>query len=134
MPLFIDKIAAGEPITIYGPEKVLDFTYVDDCVSGIVAGIEKLVARDITGETINLANGEGRSLKELVSIISSTLGAEPCVTEKPTRPGEVTRYVANITKARGLLGYSPSTSLEEGVPKEIEWAQTFRTENPDKET
>ena len=123
VPLFIKKIADGEPLTIYGPEKVLDFTYVADCVSGIVAGIEKLVSGAVTDETINLAFGRGQSLLALVDIISKTLGAKAKVTQKPTRPGEVTRYVADISKAKRLLGYSPTTSLDVGVPKEIEWAK-----------
>lgn len=126
VPLFVSKIEAGEGITIYGPEKVLDFTYVDDCVAGIVAGIERLVQGDLTGETVNLAHGTGYSLQALVDIISSHLAVQPNVTYEPTRPGEVTRYVANIAKARSLLGYNPRTPLEEGVPKEIEWAREWR--------
>jgi len=126
VPLFIRKIEAGEPITIYGPEKVLDFTYVSDCVSGIVSGIERLVDGRVANETINLAYGEGRSLGELVEIISKTLGAKPKVTNLPTRSGEVTRYVANIAKARKTLDYNPGTALSEGVPKEIEWSRAWR--------
>ncbi len=126
VPLFVGKIEAGEPVTIYGPEKVLDFTYVDDCVSGIVAGIEKLVRGGLTSETVNLAYGSGYSLKALVDIISQALGVDPDVTYEPSRPGEVTRYVANISKARSLLGYDPKTPLEEGVPKEIEWSRTWK--------
>lgn len=123
VPLFIDRISRGEPVTIYGPEKVLDFTYIDDCVDGIVAGIERLVAGEVDGETFNLACGRGYSLKSLADIIASTLEVEPTINYEPTRSGEVTRYVADISKARELLGYDPSTTLEEGVAKEIQWAR-----------
>jgi UDP-glucose 4-epimerase len=126
VPLFIKRIEAGEPVTIYGPEKVLDFTYVDDCIQGIVAGIEKLTAGEVKNETINLAYGSGYTLQRLVEIAAEVLGAKPDVKYLPTRAGEVTRYVANITKAAQLLGYAPRTPLEEGVAKEIEWARETR--------
>jgi UDP-glucose 4-epimerase len=126
VPLFIRKVERGEPITVYGPEKVLDFTYVDDCVSGVVSGIEKLAAGAVVNETINLAYGAGYTLGRLVEIISTALSKPAGVTYLPTRPGEVTRYVANITKASRLLGYSPSTPLEEGIAKEIKWAASAR--------
>ncbi len=126
IPLFIRRIAAGEPITIYGPEKVLDFTYVADCVAGIAAGVERLVDGRVVNETINLAYGRGYSLIQLVEIIADTLGVKADVTTLPTRAGEVTRYVADISKAQRLLGYRPETPLPEGVAKEIEWSRKWR--------
>ena len=127
VPLFIRKIASGQPITIYGPEKVLDFTYVSDCVAGITAGIERLVEGKVVNETINLAYGAGYSLVQLSQIIADTLGVKPDVTILPTRAGEVTRYVANIAKAQRLLGYQPTTPLPEGVPKEIAWSRAWQS-------
>jgi UDP-glucose 4-epimerase len=52
IPLFIRKISRGEPITVYGSEKVLDFTYIDDCVDGIVRGIAGLLAGTAVNRTI----------------------------------------------------------------------------------
>ena len=126
VPLFIKLISEGRPVTVYGPEKILDFTYVDDCVSGIAAGIERVVAGEVVDDTFNLACGRGYTLEALVRIIADACGREPDVTFEPTRAGEVTRYVADISKARRLLGYEPRTTLEEGVPKEMEWARTWR--------
>ncbi len=124
VPLFIKKIGSGEKVTIFGPEKVLDFTYVDDCISGIAAGIERLTSGKVANETINLAYGRGYTLARLVEIISEKLSVKSDVEFLPTRAGEVTRYVANISKAARLLGYAPSTPLEVGVANEIEWART----------
>lgn len=123
VPLFIKLISQDRPVTVYGPEKILDFTYVDDCVAGIAAGVEKLVTGEVVNETFNLAFGRGYTLEALVAIIAEALGKSPDVTFEPTRAGEVTRYVADISKARRLLGYQPQTTLDEGVPKEIEWAR-----------
>lgn len=121
LPLFIRKIANDEPITVYGKNKVLDFTYVDDCVDGIIRGIDAIVSGKVTNETINLAYGQGSTLMDLVNIAALALGKEPKVTYEPARPGEIMRYVADITKARNLLGYEPQMPLSAGLPREIAW-------------
>ncbi len=120
-PLFMREIAHGRPITVFGKEKVLDFTYVDDCVDAVVRGIDRLYAGELHGETINVATGHGTSLVELARFIGETLGVEPQVTVQPTRPGEISRYVADIGKAKRLLGYTPTTLPREGVRKAIAW-------------
>ena len=126
IPLFIDRIERGESIIVYGKEKVLDFTYVDDAVSGILAGIDALVERRVVGQTINLAYGHGSTLVDMVNIVSLALGKKPQVTYEPTRAGEVTRYVADITKARELLGYNPETPVSAGLIKAVEWGRAWK--------
>ncbi|MCK5738178.1 NAD-dependent epimerase/dehydratase family protein [bacterium] len=121
IPLFINRIANDEPIRVFGKNKVLDFTYVDDCVRGITSGIDRLVSGEITNETVNLAYGRGSSLEDLVNILALALNKEPKAEYLPSRSGEVTRYVADITKARKLLDYDPETPLSLGLRKGIEW-------------
>jgi UDP-glucose 4-epimerase len=119
--VFIRRIAAGEPIVVYGREKVLDFTYVDDCTVGLVRAIDELAARRVNQQTINLAYGQGSTLQDLVNLIALALQKEPNVRYEPARSGEVTRYVADITKARQLLGYEPQMPLTGGIPRAIRW-------------
>lgn len=121
IPLFINRIANDQPIKVFGPQKVLDFTFIDDCVEGIMSGIDKVVRGEITNETINLAYGRGNSLEDLVNIIGLALQKEPRAEFLPSRSGEVTRYVADITKARNLLNYSPNTPLSAGLGRAIKW-------------
>ena len=121
IPLFIERILRGQPITLYGPEKVLDFTYVDDCVAGIAAGIGALTEGRVRGEVINLASGRGQSLVDLVRFIEAATGRKADVTTEPTRAGEISRYVADLAKARQLLGYDPKVNLEEGIRRSIAW-------------
>ena len=122
MPLFLREIAAGREVTVFGPEKVLDFTYVDDTVNAIRRGIDLLYRGELRDQTINVAAGRGSSLVELVHYIGAALGVEPRLKVEPTRAGEISRYVADITKARRLLGYEPTTFLAEGVRKAVEWS------------
>ena len=122
IPLFIRRISQGEPITVFGEKKVLDFTYVDDCVAGVTAGIEKLVSGEIKNHTINLAYGHGNSLVNMAKFIGEELGVEPNMTIEPSQVGEVTHYVANIGKAHALLGYQPKTPLREGIAKSVAWS------------
>lgn len=121
IPLFIRKIEQDEPIIVYGQDKLLDFTYVDDCVDGVLRGIDLLLSDKEANHTINLAYGQGNTLLDLANYIGAALGKQPQITVKPTRKGEVTRYVANIGRARAILGYHPQTSLAEGIPKAVAW-------------
>jgi UDP-glucose 4-epimerase len=121
IPHFIRRIGSGQPITIFGEKKVLDFTYIDDCVSGIASGVYALHESRVQNQTINLAYGEGNTLVRMALLIGQSLGAEPNITIAPAQLGEVTHYVADITKARELLAYDPKVPLEEGIPRAVEW-------------
>src|SRR3712207_5504304 len=125
IPLFIKRIANDEPITIYGENKVLDFTYVDDCVSGIVAGIHALHEGRVENQTINLAYGQGNTLIKMAQLVGKALGKQPKITIAPPLLGEVTHYVADITKARELLGYNPKVPLEQGIPLTVRWSEEW---------
>lgn len=125
IPLFVQRIQNDEPITVFGETKVLDFTYVDDCIAGIAAGIKLLYDKTDKNHTINLAYGQGQSLVQMAEYVGESLGKTPNMTVEPSRVGEVTHYVANIGKARTLLGYDPTTKLKDGIQKAVEWSQEF---------
>lgn len=122
IPHFIREIDNGRPITVYGENKMLDFTYIDDCIGGIASGIEKMVGGQIANHTINLAYGQGNSLVAMAGFIGEALDKEPEMSIEPARVGEVTHYVANVGKARALLDYAPQTSLRDGIHKSVEWS------------
>jgi UDP-glucose 4-epimerase len=121
IPLFMQKIARGEPITVFGRNKTLDFTYIDDCIAGVTAGIDALVAGRVVNQTINLAYGQGQTLYDLVNLIELAVGKPAQVTYKDSQTGEVTHYVADISKAKKLLGYCPRVPLTLGIRKYAEW-------------
>jgi UDP-glucose 4-epimerase len=134
IPLFIHRLRRGEPITVYGGhEKTLDFTYVDDCVAGIAAGVEALVAGRVQNETINLAYGSGNTLVRVAELIAERLEVEPRLTLAPALLGEVTHYVADLSKARSLLGYEPRVPLEGGISLAVDWFEARRAAHPEEE-
>jgi nucleoside-diphosphate-sugar epimerase len=131
IPLFIHQISRGEPITVYGgDQKVLDFTYIDDCIDGIARGVERLARGAVTNETINLAYGQGNTLVRAAELIASELAVAPHINYANSLLGEVTHYVADIRKARRLLDWQPVTPLDEGIPRAVTWFREWRTEHP----
>src|SRR5215218_4689472 len=86
-PLFVRKIADGEPIQVFGRNKMLDFTFIDDCVAGLMAGIDRLVARQVMNQTINLAYGQGQTLLDLVTLIEMALGKLAMADYQPSQTG-----------------------------------------------
>ncbi len=121
VPLFVRRIGEGRPVTVYGVDKRLDFTHVDDCVDGVLRGVDALCADRVRDETFNLAAGHGHSLVELAERIGEVVGRRPGVIAAPARAGEIRRYVADLGKARAMLGYAPRLQLAEGVRAAIEW-------------
>lgn len=119
VPLFVARALDDDDLTVYGEGKVLDFTYVDDVVTGIRLCLDNPGVA--SGETFNVASGEGSSLTSLAEHVTSRLDTDASVVTEPSRPGEVTRFVADISKARRLLGYEPSYSLAAGVDRAVEW-------------
>ncbi len=127
IPLFIRNIERGEPVVVYGKEKVLDFTYVDDCVEGVVRGIDRLLSGEVVNRTINLAYGQGNTLIRMAELIGEALNINPDIKVEPSkRPGEVTYYVADISLARSLLGYEPRVALEEGIRRAVAWKRDYQ--------
>ena len=124
--IFIDQMSRGKPITIYDRRKVIDFTYIDDCVAGIMLGVEKLLSGEIVNETINLSSGSPASLLYLAKTIGVNLGVEPEIIDEPIQPGEISFYVADLTKARTLLGFEPRVTFEEGIKRTVNWVRMWK--------
>ena len=126
--IFARGIGRGEPITVFGADKSLDFTYIDDAIDGLWRGISALVEGTITHDTFNLAYGEGNRLTSLVQWIGEELERQPQMQIESARPGEVTHYVADISRARRRLGYAPQVRLRSGVHRALVWAREHEQE------
>jgi UDP-glucuronate 4-epimerase len=131
IPLFIQRMLKGEPVTVFGKDKTLDFTYVDDCVRGIRAGIEALASGRVEKETINLAYGEGNTLVRMAELIAETLELDADIRVEPSkRVGEVAHYIADISRAVEVLGYQPEVPLDEGIRRAVAWSQAWAKAKP----
>ena len=123
-PLIIKSMRRHKDVFIYGKEKLLDFTYIDDCVRGILQGIRRFFK--VKNNTFNIASGKGEHLFRVAHTIKERLQSKSRIIIKPARKGEVIQYVADIAKAKKLLGYLPSFSLEEGIDATIQWYAKHR--------
>ncbi len=121
---FTRLILEGTPIPFYGDGSTRrDYTYVDDIVQGVVAAIDRPQGFEI----FNLGEAATTTLSELVSCIEENLGVSAILDKQPTQPGDVTMTCADISKARTMLGYSPSTPLPEGIKAFVSWYRATHT-------
>ena len=122
---FTRSLFEGLPIDQYGEGRTRrDYTYVDDIVQGVRA------AADYEGpayEVFNLGGSQTVSLSELIKKLEVATGREAIVRLCPEQPGDMPATWADITKARDLLGYSPDTTIDDGLAKFVQWYQAART-------
>jgi len=117
--LFIRALIEGRAPTIYGDgEQTRDFTYVANVVDGV---LRACAAPDASGEVINVATGGRISLNELFRALQDLTGAGVKPVYAETRAGDVRDSQADIDKARRLLGYEPTVTLEQGLEKTVAW-------------
>ena len=108
LPLFIHQMSRGEPITVYGgDEKVLDFTYIDDCVDGIARGIERAGRRARRERDDQPRLRPGQHARARGRADRGRARRRAADHDAPSLVGEVTHYVADIRKAHDLLEWEP---------------------------
>jgi UDP-glucose 4-epimerase len=119
VPLFLKLTKEGRDLTVYGKDKLLDFTYIDDAVHGVM----QVLARwdRSCNEVYNLAYGAGTSILEVAETVRRRLGAQTQIHIGAVRLGEVVQYVADITKARERLRYQPRVPFAEGIERSVQW-------------
>ncbi len=121
IPLFIRRVMAGEPLTIYGDgTQTRDFVYVTDLANGLIRAAE---TPDVGGEIFQLASGVETSLNELVRLLGEVSGTQPQVRHEPPRAGEIQRNYSLVDKARERLGHAPEVPLADGLARTWEWFQ-----------
>lgn len=121
---FTKLILENNSIPVFGDGSTMrDYTYIEDIVSGIISAIEY---NKTNYEIINLGGGEPINLERMIKTIETVLGKKAIINRMEMQKGDVDKTVADITKARNLLNYNPSTSFENGIKKFTEW---FMKEN-----
>ena len=124
IPSLIRRAVDGEnPLRVWGDgTSVRDFIHCDDVARGMIYTMEQRIT-----EPLNLGMGVGRSVRDLVGIISQHLAKPPEVVWDTTKPSGDRMRILDMTRAK-QHGFEPQITLEQGVPEVMEWYRTHRDE------
>jgi len=120
---FTSLIEAGKPIPVFGDGSTgRDYTFVDDTVSGVLAALDySPPAGGVPYDVFNLGNSHPVTLNDMIAAIERATGRTAQRDPKPLQPGDVPLTWADVSKAARLLGYKPSTQLDEGLRHFVAW-------------
>lgn len=134
---FTDAMLAGRPIDVYGEGKMQrDFTYVADIVDGLVAAIDRPAQVNLAWDPLkpdpatsgvapwrilNLGNSQRVELMRYIQVLEEKLGIKAQLNLLPMQPGDVARTEADVDETRLALDYAPSTRVEVGIGKFVDW-------------
>jgi len=135
MWLFTKAILAGEPLDLFnGGAMRRDFTYIDDVVAGVLACLDSPPMddhREKPGGSVsphalyNIGNHRSEDLMELIRILEESVGRKAITNMLPMQPGDVVDTFADISAIRNAHGFEPETSINEGVPRFVEWYKRY---------
>lgn len=120
--LFTKGILKGDAIDVYNNgEMSRDFTYIDDIVQGIIGALDCISEYEI----INLGYGKEVPLMEFIRQIEQSLGRKADMHLMPMQLGDIKSSLADISKAKKLLGYSPTTAVADGIQQFVDWYKSY---------
>lgn len=126
---FAKKIMAGEPIQVYNNGDMMrDFTYVDDIVTGIynlLCNPPKEDAKGASYKIYNIGNNKPVKLMDFITTLEKCLGKEAVKEYYPMQPGDVYQTYADVSELEKDFGFKPSTTIEEGLSKFVEWFKEY---------
>jgi UDP-glucuronate 4-epimerase len=135
MWIFTRAILEGRPIPLFnGGDMRRDFTYIDDIVSGVVACLDNPPPDDgepKAGGSVaphrlyNIGNHRSEELTRMVALLENACGREAIIEEKPMQPGDVPDTFADISAIQEDLGYQPSTTIDQGIPRFVAWYRDY---------
>ena len=115
---FADRMLRGEPLPIFGDgESLRDFTFVADLVDGLMAALD----HDLGFAILNFGAGRQVSVLEIVKLLEQALQKTAVLDWQPAQTGDVRRTWADISAAGEALGYAPTTSIEAGIERFVDW-------------
>lgn len=134
---FTRRILAGEPIPLFnGGRMRRDFTFISDIVAGVLASLDapppddgssKLGGSDSPHRIYNLGNSRSEEVTRMVSLLELACGRSARIELHPMQAGDVPETYADISATSSDLGYAPTTSLDAGLPKFVDWYRDYAT-------
>ena len=121
IPLFAEAILNHQSPIINGDGSISrDFTYVANAVQANVLSLFT-ENKNAVNQVYNIAFGQKTSLLQLVELLNKIAGTHLQAIHQPNRQGDIPHSLADISKAKNLLGYSPQFSVEQGLQQTMEW-------------
>ena len=119
IPNLFSRMKSTQPVTVFGEgDQIRDYVYINDILDFFKTSISSNKADN---HIINMGTGVGHSIMEVINIMSEKLNVKPKIDFKPKRVGEIDNFVADTSLIKDLFGKSPSTNLEIGLAKTIDW-------------
>lgn len=129
IPIFAKRLLSGQPPVIYGDgEQARDFVYVRDVVQANLLAAKS----DISREVFNIGIGEQTTVNQLQAALQQIVGASFEPVHEPPRAGELRDSVAQIAKARELLGYCPKIDIQQGLAEFMATVRGYDTNQDEK--
>jgi UDP-glucuronate 4-epimerase len=135
MWIFTRVLYAGEPLPLYNRgEMRRDFTYIDDIVRGVIAcldgppaddGAEKAGGSTAPHAVYNIGNSRSEDLMRVVDLLEEATGQKAQLNPLPMQPGDVRDTFADISAIQRDHGFEPRTTIDEGVPRFVEWYREY---------
>jgi UDP-glucuronate 4-epimerase len=138
--LFTRKILSGEPIDVFNNgNHARDFTYIDDIVEGVLRSADKVAEPNgsWSGDhpdpatsaapyrVYNIGNNNPVELMQFIACIEKAVGREAKKNFLPIQPGDVPKTYANVDALVDDVGFKPSTPIEVGIPRFVEWYRSY---------
>ena len=118
---FTQRILAGEPIEVFGEGRMArDFTYIDDIVDGIMGVVDHPPCAG-DHRLFNIGDSRPVGLLRMIEVLEGALGRQAVKVMRPMQPGDVSATYADISRLNALCGYAPKMTLEEGLPRFVDW-------------
>jgi len=138
--LFAGRILRGEAIDVFNHgHHSRDFTYIDDIVEGVIRCLDRPAApnpdydpmrpdpgtSDAPYRVYNIGNGKPVKLMRFIELLETHLGREATKNLLPMQPGDVPDTWADVEALERDTGYAPSTSIEDGVARFVDWYRGY---------
>ena len=127
--LFTDAILKGRPIRVFNHGDMRrDFTFIDDIVSGVIAVTDAPPADAGAApphRVYNIGNNNPEPLLRMIDVLEEAIGVKAIRSLEPMQPGDVPATYADITAISRDYGFAPTTPIEVGIPKFVEWFKEY---------
>ncbi len=124
--IFTKSIIEGIKLKVFNHGKMKrDFTYIDDIVSGVIATLGKPPGTDKPHRILNIGNTKSENLMDFIRTVETAVGKKAELEMLDMQPGDVKETFADISETTNITGFKPTTSIDIGIPKFVEWYKSY---------